>query len=214
MLNKSNGYWVTSLEKLRDPIIANRWRAVFDTKSLPGYSDSDKISLVVKEIDFPGLKMVQDSIFYMGFEKKLPTSVDNAGVITLSVLETEDLVGKNLFHLWNQSIVNGDSFSNNMIDGESGIFAQNDMNTQYKLNHFDNNNGYTNRNPLKLEMYSANSGKVVIQVLFINLYPIEISSVKLSHESKELFKYTVSLSYDSIRFISLDKTQTYHKRRL
>ena len=207
----ANGYFVDCLDKLKDPIRSNRWRANFnfsEVDAIKSYSDlSSDLSLIVKDIDFPGVKTVTDSIFYFGMEKKLPTSVDNAGTLSLQVQETEDLVGHLSLLRWHQEVMNSGAFSESTFLLEDMKFSDNVFNQTFGLNDLKpiknttNPQSTVNSNVLNIELYEYQSGRVIIQARFLNLFPIEISPVKLSHESKDLLKYNVTFSYDAVRFV-------------
>lgn len=207
----ANGYFVDSLEKLKDPIRSNRWRANFnfaEVDVLRRYSNlSQELSLTAKDVDFPGLKTVTDSIFFFGLEKKLPTSADNAGVMTITIQETEDLVGHLSLVRWHQEVMNSGAFSESTYINEDMKFTDNEFVQTFGLNDLKPIRNTTdaqstvNSNALNIELYEYQSGRIIMQARFLNLFPVEISPVKLSYESKDLFKYTVSFSYDSVRFV-------------
>lgn len=207
----ANGYFVDSLEKLKDPIISNRWRCNFnftEVDVLKQYSAlNSKLTLTVKDVDFPGVKTVTDSIFFFGMEKKLPTSVDNAGSVSVTVQETEDLVGHRSLVRWHQEVMNSGAYSEATYNTEDMKFTSNDFLKNFGLNDLrqikntNNAQSTVNSNVLNIELYEYQSGKVIVQARFLNLFPVEISPVKLAQDSKELFKYNVSFSYDAVRFV-------------
>ena len=209
----ASGYWVDSLETLKDPIRSNRWRANFNFSEvdvLKQYSTlNSQLTLTVKDVDFPGLKTATDSIFYFGFEKKLPTSVDNSGSITMTIQETESLVGHLSLVRWHQEIMNGGSFSELTFQQENNLFTENSFIDQFGLNELKppqnttDPQSFVNTNLLNIELYDYNKGTIIIQAKFLNVYPIEIHPAKLSYESKDLFNYNVTLNYDSVRFVHL-----------
>jgi hypothetical protein len=207
----ANGYFIDSLEKLKDPILSNRWRCNFNFSEvdiLKQYSSlNSQLTLTVKDVDFPGVKTVTDSIFFFGLEKKLPTSADNAGTMTMTIQETEDLVGHRSLVRWHQEVMNSGAYSEATYNTEDMKFTSNDFLQNFGLNDLRPIKNTTsaqstvNSNVLNIELYEYQSGKVIAQVRFLNLFPVEISPVKLAQDSKELFKYNVSFSYDAVRFV-------------
>lgn len=207
----ANGYFIDSLEKLKDPILSNRWRCNFnftEVDLLKKYSALNALlTLTVKDVDFPGVKTVTDSIFFFGLEKKLPTSADNAGTMSMTIQETEDLVGHRTLVRWHQEVMNSGAYSESTYNTEDMKFTSNDFLQNFGLNDLRQLKNTTsalstvNSNVLNIELYEYQSGKVIAQARFLNLFPVEISPVKLAQDSKELFKYNVSFSYDAVRFV-------------
>lgn len=207
----SNGYFIDSLSKLKDPILSNRWRCNFnftEVDVLRQYSNlNSNLSLTVKDVDFPGVKTATDSIFFFGLERKLPTSAENSGTVSMVIQETEDLVGHRSLVRWHQEVMNSGAYSESTYSTEDMKFTSNEFLKNFGLNDLKPTKNTTtpqstvNTNVMNIELYEYQSSKIVMQVRFLNLYPIEVSSVKLSQESKELFKYNVTFNYDAIRFV-------------
>lgn len=207
----ASGYFIDSLEKLKDPILSNRWRCNFnftEVDLLKKYSALNALlTLTVKDVDFPGVKTVTDSIFFFGLEKKLPTSADNAGTMSMTIQETEDLVGHRTLVRWHQEVMNSGAYSESTYNTEDMKFISNDFLQNFGLNDLRQLKNTTsalstvNSNVLNIELYEYQSGKVIAQARFLNLFPVEISPVKLTQDSNELFKYNVSFSYDAVRFV-------------
>lgn len=193
MLDKKYGYYVTALSKTSEPIRSNRWFANFNFAELgSGFPSADVLSLHVKEVDVPEFKSESDSFFYFGVERKVVTSVDNAGSISMTILEGEDLIGYNSILRWNQAMMNGGQFSegSQSIDGNS-------FNSTNQINAGSLASSYmVNKNVLNVQAFSFASGKEVFKVAFINVKPTKIGSVKLAYEGAELYKFTVTFDFD------------------
>ena len=195
MLDKRYGYFATALEKTSEPIRNTKWLVTFNFSEFSdssAFPNSDILSLHVKNVDIPNIQSTLDSFYYHGFERKLPASVDNAGSISMTILEGENLIGYNSLLRWNQMCANAGSFS---IEDSSLI--NNPINSKYSLNAPNYSEGeFSNNNAMVIQCFSYSTGNEVLKVNFINIKPSKIGTVKLAYDGNELYKFDATFDYD------------------
>ena len=200
----STSYWVDSLEKTSEPLRNNRWLCNFNFNGFgSGFPDAGLLSLHVKNVDIPTIQLVTDSIHYQGIERKMVTSADNAGSISMSILEGEDLIGYSSIMRWNQLCANIGQYSVGIKTLENNTLNQ----TAY-MNRPDYSSAVlVNTNAISIDCFSYCTGNNVLHVSFVNIKPIKIGSVKLAYDSNELYKYDVTFEYDDAIFANLNVPQ-------
>lgn len=195
MLDKRYGYFVTALSKTSEPIRTTKWLVNFNFSELRNAStfpSADILSFHVKDVEVPAFQTETDSMYFYGIERKLPTSINNAGTISMSILEGEKLIGYNSILRWNQQCVNGSEFS----EGESTIIT-NPFNSKYAINFPDFSTGdIVNSNVVSISCFSYVTGDELFKIKFLNIKPTKIGSVKLAYEGNELYKYDITFDYD------------------
>lgn len=195
MLDKRYGYFSTALEKTSEPIRTTKWLVNFNFSEFSqpsAFPKAEMLSFHVKNVDIPEFKSAMDSIFYHGFERKLPASVDNAGTITMTILEGENLIGYNSLLRWHQMCMNAGHLS----EGSTTILS-NPLNTAFALNAPDYSLGeFINRNAVVVQCFSYVTGSEIFKANFINIKPTKIGAVKLAYEGNELYKFDVTFEYD------------------
>jgi hypothetical protein len=200
MLDKKYGYYSTALAKTSEPIRNTKWLVNFnfsEFNSSSSFSNSDMLSFHVKNVDIPSVQSTMDSIYYHGFERKLPASVDNAGSVSMTILEGENLIGYNALLRWHQACMNGGQFT----DGSVSLM-DNPLNSTYSLNSPNYSNGeFVNNNVINIQCFSYVTGAEIFRVNFINIKPSKIGGVKLAYEGNELYKFDVTFDYDLPIFV-------------
>jgi hypothetical protein len=200
MLDKRYGYFASALAKTSEPIRNTKWLVNFnfnEFSSSSSFSNSDMLSFHVKNVDIPSVQSTMDSIFYHGFERKLPASVDNAGSVSMTILEGENLIGYNSLLRWHQACANGGQFT----DGDVGIM-DNPLNSEYSLNSPNYSKGeFVNSNAVSIRCFSYVTGDEVFRVNFLNIKPSKIGAVKLAYDGNELYKFDVTFDYDLPIFV-------------
>lgn len=175
--------------------------------------DDDRLSVMIKGITFPSSKTVTDSLWFRGLEKKVPVSVDNCQEITLKILDNEDFFAHSIFLSWQQRFLNAMQYRLNegiyypatrsnyaQILGDSdamGFGNTNSPNTSFQSDADGNLvNAAFNDKLLDLFIYARATGKPIMKVTGKNVYPTNIGSVELSHDSADLFEFSVTLKSD------------------
>jgi hypothetical protein len=191
-LDKQYGYGIAALAKTSEPIRTNKWLVNFNFNELSNSSvySNKMLSFHVKSADVPEFNTESDSMFYFGVERKVTTSVSNAGSTSITILEGENLVGYSTFVQWIQDCVNI-----NQISNTPDILLSTGSNKQ-AINGITFDGRLVNRNIMSLDCYSSVTGNVLFTIKYTNIKPTKVSSVKLSYESTELYKYDVSFEYD------------------
>lgn len=195
MLDKKYGYFVTALARTSEPIRNTKWLVTFNfsefsnSKSFPS---SEMLSFHIKDVEVPKFQSETDSMYYFGVERKVPTSVNNAGSITMTILEGESLIGYNSLLRWHQQCVNGGEFSegnNTLISNPFNV--KNDLNTP----NFASGE-IVNRNAVVLSCFSYVTGEELFKIKFLNIKPTTIDNVKLAYDGNDLYKFNVMFDYD------------------
>jgi len=195
MLDKRYGYFVTALTKTSEPIRTTKWLVNFnfdEFNSSELFPNPDMLSFHVKNVDIPSVQSSIDSFFYHGFERKLPASIDNAGSISMTILEGENLIGYNSLLRWHQACTNGGQFTEDDV-----AIMDNQLNSVYTLNSPNYKNGeFVNSNAVAIQCFSYVTGDEVLKVNFLNIKPSKIGGVKLAYEGNELYKFDVTFDFD------------------
>lgn len=195
MLDKRYGYFVTALSKTAEPIRTTKWIVAFNFSEFTNASsfpNPEMLSFHVKEAEIPKFQTETDSMYFFGIERKMPTSVDNAGSINLTILEGEHLLGYNSILRWHQQCVNGGEFS----EGNTSLVS-NPFNSKFELNTPDYKSGeIVNTNAVVLSCLSYVTGEELFKIKFLNIKPTKIDNVKLAYEGNELYKFNVTFDYD------------------
>jgi hypothetical protein len=195
MLDKKYGYFVTALEKTSEPIRTTKWLVTFNFSEFSNsslYPGSELLSFHVKDAEVPKFQSETDSMFYFGVERKVATSVNNAGTINMTILEGENLLGYNSLLRWHQQCMNGGEFS----EGDTSIMT-NPLNEKFALNTGDYSKGeHVNTNAVILSCFSYVTGDELFKIKFLNIKPTNIDNVKLAYEGNELYKFNVTFDYD------------------
>lgn len=195
MLDKKYGYFITALEKTSEPIRTTKWLVNFNFGELNNSSKFPNASILsfhVKDVEITKFESETDSFYYFGIERKVPTSVNNAGTITMTILEGESLIGYDSLLRWNQQCVNAGSFSEDLIDLTSNSFnSNNELNTPIY-----NSGDIVNKNAVSISCFSYVTGKVLFDINFINIKPTKIGEVKLDYSKADLYSFNVSFDYD------------------
>lgn len=193
MLDKKYGYFVSALSKTSEPVRTNKWFVNFNFAELgSSFPIADTLSLHIKNVEIPEVKSETDSMFYFGVERKVATSIDNAGSISMTVLEGENLIGYNSLLRWNQLLVNGGEFS-----PDTSSFENNAISKLVGINNPSLTGGVNvNSNAISVDCFSFANGGVILTAKFKNIKPTKIGSVKLAYDSNELYKYDVTFDYD------------------
>lgn len=195
MLDKKYGYFVTALAKTSEPIRNTKWLVTFNFSEFSNsnsFPSSEMLSFHVKDVEVPKFQTETDSMYYFGVERKVPTSVNNAGTITMTILEGESLIGYNSLLRWHQQCANGGEFS----EGNNTIIT-NPFNVKHAMNTPDYKLGeIVNRNALVLTCFSYVTGEELFKIKFINIKPTTIDSVKLAYDGNELYKFNAMFDYD------------------
>jgi hypothetical protein len=195
MLDKKYGYFVTAIEKTSEPIRNTKWLVTFNFNEFDNSSsfpNPELLSFQVKEVDIPKFQNEVDSMYYFGVERKVPTSINNAGSINMTILEGEHLLGYNSLLRWHQQCVNGGEFS----EGNNTLIT-NPFNIRHSMNAPDYSSGsLINRNAVVLSCFSYATGEELFKIKFLNIKPTTIDSVKMAYEGNELYKFGVMFDYD------------------
>lgn len=197
MLDKKYGYFVTALGKTSEPIRTNKWLVNFNFAEVGDeFPSADILSLHIKNVEMPEIKAETDSMFYFGVERKVVTSIDNAGSISMTVLEGENLIGYSSLLRWNQLLANGGELTSNEVPFENNALA-----SLIGINQPQMESGASvNSKAVSIECYSFVSGKTIVTANFKNIKPVKIGSVKLAYDGNELYKYDVTFEYDLAMF--------------
>lgn len=213
-LNKKNGYFVSSLEKVGDPIRTNLFKVHFDFTELRRYEealgtnfnifDSETLSLMIKDYTPPVVEMHTDTIYYMGGAKKvLPTTQEVEDSMTLTIQENSNLTGYKNIMRWMQHCVNNYSYSPEKIGEEVLLLGSNKYNNAigygapiYK-NKDDLNiaNFFINTHTMCVDMYDYTNGEAIMRVSYVNIFPTKITPPKLEYNSANLYQFQVEFKY-------------------
>lgn len=213
-LNKKNGYFVSSLEKVGDPIKTNLWKMQFDFTELRRYEenlganfnvfDSETLSLMVKDYSPPIIEMNTQSIFFHGGAKKvLPTTQQQDDTVTITIQENNRLTGYQNIMRWMQYCINTYAYSPDAIGEEVKMLSNNTFSNVYGYGSpiYKNKdedvvgNFFVNTNTIAVDLYDYSTGEVILRVSYINIFPVKIIPPKLEYASSNLYQYQVEFKY-------------------
>lgn len=182
------GYFVDDISVLKDPVKTHQWKlrlSVMDNNYT--YDEFNNVfELMVKSTTVPEIETLRESVYFMGFEKKLPTIFKYQTETTVEILEPSDMIGYNYLTKWNQSILNSDL----LFNSNTSILSA----TDYV--HHNHVNIYT----MVLVLFD-NNGDEILNIIYENVWPCKIASTNIQYEGSNLYKYSVTFSHDKFRFV-------------
>ncbi len=211
-LDKRNGYWITQIENVRDPIRTSHWRLRFNVpliKAQLGSSDlfkdinsDDDLSVMVKTAKIPKVTTNTAEAWYMGQSESFTTNTTYETESTFSILEPADVRGYRFLGKWHQLAHNTDLYQLGSSDS-SVISPENErginLGSAKYTSTFDGGKSVVrNRNWVYLELYDYTLGEVLMRVNYVNMFPTSLGDLDLSHESSDLGKYQATFKHDRI----------------
>ena len=212
-LDKRNGYFVSKLDQLKDPIRTSHWTLDFDFTELRKYEmnlginsntfNSRLLSLTVKDYQPPTIDMETEPVYFLGGSKKpLPTVYNVEDSLTVTMQETSDLVcHKNLLK-WMQYIIFNYSMNGSAIGEDNADLTQLPFKfLGYGAATYRNaeeqvfGNFFINHHVISASIYDYSTGNAIYKVNYVNIYPVKITQPRLEYGSSNLYTFTVEFKY-------------------
>lgn len=213
-LNKKNGYFVSALDSVGDPIRTNLWKMQFDFTELRRYEenlganfnvfDSERLSLMVKGYQPPVIEMnTQEIYFHGGAKKVVPSTQEQDDTVVITIQENNRLTGYQNIMRWMQYCINTFAYSPEAIGEETKILSNNQFSNVYGYgspiykNKDDEviGNFFVNTNTIAVDHYDYSSGEVIMRISYINIFPVKITPPKLEYNSVNLYQFQVEFKY-------------------
>lgn len=219
-LDRTNGYFIDSLNNLRDPIRTNLWRLNFNIAAikanfpsgldfLSDIEDTDSISFMVRSATVPKITVNSAESWYMGQSSKFSTNTEYAPTSTFEIEERQDVKGWRFLLMWNQHVHNTDALYHTKLD-EAGtnrvIDPESDTPVGLGTNKYPSsfNRGLSltrNTDWVSLDLYDYTTGEIIMRVSYVNFWPSEIGEASLSYENPTLMKYTFTATHDRYKYV-------------
>ena len=217
---KKKVFFAANIDKLVDPVRSTRWRmcvsdAIFKAVGMkPSSGDSFGSEEGAREFSIhisggakiPDAKIKNESIWYMGYQKKYPTQQDQlAGNMTLNALLLEDGRAYETMLAWNQCCLNSGILNSK---GDKDTTPETDRienNAKNKVllglgqqENYGNETAVLLRNShVTLELYDWMYGDVIMGIRLINAWPAAVSvGDSLDYQTAKLMKFNFTLEYD------------------
>lgn len=220
---KQKVFFAANVDNLPDPVRSTRWRMcvspdvfkavgikpssggqAFDTES-----GSEEFTIHISGgAKIPDAKIKNDSIWYMGYQKKYPTQQDGlAGNMTLNALLLEDGRAYEAMLAWNQCCLNSGILNSNGVKDTSPETdrIENDRGSHDKImlglgqqENYGNKTAIILRNShVTLELYDWMYGTVIMGIRLINAWPAAVTvGDSLDYNNAKLMKFNFTLEYD------------------
>lgn len=213
-LDKRNGYFVTAMSSLRDPIRTSHWRLRFNVPLIkaeiggdliPDVNTDDDIAVMVKTSSVPKVIINSVESWYMGQKIYFQTNTEYDKESNFNIQETADVRGFRFLGQWSELAHNTDLYQVGSL-GNSAI----NPNTQRGVNlgsaKFPGNadggrSVVRNSGWMFLELYDYTTGETILRVEYINVWPSSLGGFELAYENPDLAKYTATFTHDYYRII-------------
>ena len=218
-------FFAANIDNLPDPVRSTRWRLCVDreifekvgltpsvgTSFAESEEGSREFSLHISGgAKIPDAKIKNESIWYMGYQKKYPTQQDQlAGNMTLNALLLEDGRAYEAMLAWNQCCLNSGILNRtgelDTDENRDRISIDRDVTTHDRiylgLGQQENKGNMTSeilRNShVTLELYDWMYGTVIMGIRLINAWPSAVTvSDSLDYNNAKLMKFNFTLEYD------------------
>lgn len=218
-LDKKNGYFVTKLDQLKDPIRTSHWTLNFDFTELRKYEsnlgitsntfNSRLLSLTVKDYQPPTIDMETESVYFHGGSKKaLPTVYNVEDTLTVTMQETSDLVCHANILKWMQYVIYNYSMDGSSIGEEQTSLTQLPFPfIGYGSATYRNaeeqvfGNFFINHNVVSADIFDHATGESLIRVNYINIFPTKITQPRLDYSNPSLYQFTVEFKYSRSMYV-------------
>lgn len=212
-LDKRNGYFVTAMTGLRDPIRTTHWRLRFNVPLIraqvggelfPDVVSDDDIAVMVKTASVPKVIINSVESWYMGQKVYFTTNTEYDKESSFSIQETADVRGFRFLGKWSELAHNTDLYHVGAL-GESAIDPnQRGVNlgsAKYPATADGGNSVVRNSGWLFLELYDYTTGEVILRVEYINVFPSSLGGFSLGYDNADLAKYDATFTHDYYRII-------------
>jgi hypothetical protein len=213
-LDKRNGYFVTALSTLRDPIRTSHWRLRFNVPLIkaeiggtlvPDVNTDDDIAVMVKTASVPKVIINSVESWYMGQKIYFQTNTEYDKETSFNIQETADVRGFRFLGKWSELAHNTDLYQLGSL-GTSVIDPNNEMGVNLGSAKFPAtaNGGKSvvrNSGWLYLELYDYTTGETILRVEYINVWPSSLGGFELAYENPDLAKYSATFTHDYYRIV-------------
>lgn len=210
-LDKRNGYFVTAMSTLRDPIRTSHWRLRFNVplikaqvggELMPDVNTDDDIAVMIKTASVPKVIINTAESWYMGQKIYFQTNTEYDKETTFNIQETADVRGFRFLGKWSELAHNTDLYQLGKL-GTSVINPDTEMGVNLGSAKYNNGGKSVVRNTgwLYLELYDYTTGETLLRVEYVNVFPSSMGGIALGYDAPELAKYDVTFTHDFYRII-------------
>ena len=193
---KTDGFFLSAIDRLRDPVRDTRWRVLIPAgiwdSVIPQQNSSDTMGIAdtlgenfalhVKTCKIPGIDTKFAEHNYMGFKSSYPVNSEISADLSFSTILLEDMAAYELMYAWNQAILNTGILTNNT--GETDRVSSLDGPDLGLGNHKQDPTveNFTLRNSnIKIELYNWANGQPILELTLINAWPSKINEMAFKY---------------------------------